>query len=148
MNIRIGAALGVFLLSGCVGCGTSGSTAPGVAVHGDVTFDGKPLEAAVIAFHCGQGEDEVIAFGVVEHGKYEIPADKGPLVGTARVEFQPRPLPEGAIDAAMDEAARRRSVPKLVVMEIPPRYGPGSTLTAEVKADGENKFDFELTSRR
>jgi hypothetical protein len=128
------------------GCGSSDSLER-AAVHGEVRLDGRPLGAAVIAFHCGEGENKVIAFGIVENGKYEIDEEKGPLVGQARVEFQPKPIAEEDIDAAMDEAARRRTRPKLVVMEIPPQYGEQSTFTATVTKDGENKFDFDLKSR-
>lgn len=56
---RIQTALGAILLS-CVGCGTADNDAPRFAVRGQVTLDGQPLAAAVIAFHCGTGEDEVI----------------------------------------------------------------------------------------
>ncbi len=146
MNRRLG-TVAVFLLSVvCGGCG-SGSPGPRAAVHGAVTLDGKPLKAGVVQFHCCEGDQLMVAQAFVENGKYEIDAEKGPVAGLARVQFHPKPLSEEEFEAALGASHGRRK-PKLVVAEIPERYGAESTLTAEVAESGDNQFDFELTSRR
>lgn len=136
----------VVAMLACSGCGSDADDQR-VAVHGTVTLDGKPLEAAAIVFRSGQGEDQVTAFGFVESGNYEIAAEEGPRVGRARVEFQRKPIEPAEFEAGLDEAASRRKRPKLDVVPIPPKYGPKSTFTAEVTLDGENCFDFDLESR-
>lgn len=135
------------LMLACAGCGSSASVGERAGVQGDVTLDGKPLGAAVISFHGGEGKGKVVAVGLVENGKYAIDAKRGPLVGQARVEVRAKPITEAQFDVAVTEAARRGTRPKLVVMEIPAKYGAKSTLTADVTATGENKFDFNLKSR-
>ncbi len=144
-----GLCAAVLVLATVVGCGGANvSRGPRVAVHGAVTLDGKPLPAAVIAFHCGQGEQEVAVTGTVEDGQYAIDEDAGPWAGKARVAFHPMTIPEEQFDAAMEEAARRRRPPQLNVVEIPPHYGSQPAWTVELTADGDNRFDFDLTSRR
>ena len=147
MNRRLGTVAVFLLLAVCGGCG-SGSPGPRAAVHGEVTLDGKPLKAGVVFFHCGEGDQLVVAQAFVENGKYEIDAEKGPVVGLARVQFQPKPIPEAEFEAALEAASRKRRKPKLVVVEVPEHYRTESTLTAEVTESGDNRFDFELTSRR
>lgn len=140
-------SLALLTLLACTGCGSS-SEGVRVTVQGNVTLDGKRLEAAAIVFHCGQGESKVTAFGFVENGSYQLEAEEGPLVGKARVEFQPKPIDQDEFEEELDKTTgRRRSRPKLTVVDIPPQYGPESTLTADVTEGGENKFDFELKSR-
>lgn len=139
------AACAASLIAGCGGAGDPAGVR--VAVHGEVRLDGKPLEAGVIVFHSNVGAEEVVAFGTVEQGAYQIAAEEGPPAGTARVEFRPQPLPREQFEAAMDEAARTRRKPVVDVVAIPPRYGSGSTLTVAVAEEGDNKFDFDLRSR-
>lgn len=143
----IAAALVLSIALACGGCGRSSSAGARAGVHGEVRLDGKPVEAAVIAFHCSEGEKKVIALGIVEKGKYQLDKDKGPLVGRAQVRFEPKPVAEAEFDAAIEKAARTRRSPKLVVMPLPPQYGENSKLTVDVTEDGENKFDFDLKSR-
>ncbi|HID22761.1 MAG TPA: hypothetical protein EYP14_10220 [Planctomycetaceae bacterium] len=116
-------------------------------MHGHVRLDGKPLESAAIVFHSGEEEKEVISFAFVENGTYEIAAKDGPLVGKARVEFQPKPVDQEQFEEALEMATRTRRPVKLTEVVIPPQYvGQNSLLTVEVTEDGDNEFDFELTT--
>lgn len=130
------------------GCGSADPRGPRVPVHGEVRLDGQPLLAGVILFHCGEGDDKLSAVGTIENGVYAITKQDGPLVGTVRVEFQAKPIPQDQFEAALDEAARTRKRPQLDVVAIPPRYGQSSQLTADVTLDGNNQFDFDLRSDR
>ena len=107
-------------------------------VEGNVTLDGKPLEAGAIIFQCDAGEEQVTAVGYIENGVYSIEKELGPVVGKARIEFQPKPLAPEAMEAGMK---RGRS---MHVVEIPAKYGKDSTLTANVEKSGENRFDYDL----
>jgi hypothetical protein len=130
------------------GCGKADPRGPRVPVHGEVRLDGQPLLAGVILFHCNEGEDKLTAVGYIENGGYAIAKQDGPLVGTARVEFQAKPVPRDQFEAALDEAARTRRRPQLDIVAIPPQYGQASQLTAEVTRDGNQPFDFDLRSDR
>jgi len=141
------AALVLVTALACGGCGRSSSAGARAGVHGEVRLDGKPVEAAVIAFHCSEGAKKVIALGIVENGKYQLDKDKGPLVGRSQVRFEPKPVAEAEFDAAIEKAARTGRSLKLIVMPIPSQYGEHSKLTVDVTEDGENKFDFDLKSR-
>ncbi len=128
--------------------GSTPNRGPRVAVHGAVTLDGRPLQAAVIAFHCGDAEQEVIVTAEVENGRYAIEASDGPWAGQVRVAFHPKSIPEEQFDAAMEEAARRRRPPKLTVIEIPPHYGSQPAWTIQLTEGDDNQFDFDLTTGR
>ena len=132
----------------CGGCGSSDPRSVRVAVRGDVTLDGKPLEAGAIVFHCGEGENKLTSFAFIEQGKYEIPAKEGPLVGVARIEFQPKPIDRSDFETALDEAMTKRKRVNVAVVSIPAKYGPKSKEAVTITEDGEHKFDFALTSGR
>ena len=54
------------------------------------------------------------------------------------MEFQPKPIDQATFEEELDKTtSRRRSRPKLTVVDIPLQYGPESTLTAHVTEDGE-----------
>lgn len=117
-----------------------------VSVRGEVTLDGKPLDRAQIVFRSADGPGSITATGSVVAGKYEIPAERGPLAGNMRVEIRPE-----TIDLAEFEAARsalNRRTFSLDTVKIPVRYNVHSNLEAIVTPDSEqNVFPFELKSR-
>lgn len=130
------------------GCDSGDPRGRRVAVEGQVLLDDQPLQAGVILFHCGQGDDQMTAFGFIEDGVYAIAKNEGPLVGTARVEFQSKPVSQEELEAALDAAIGTRKRPQLDVVTIPPQYGRDSELTREVTEHGDNRFDFDLRSKR
>jgi len=136
-----------------VGCGDGEVTLGRVAVSGQVTLDGAPLEAGAIVFRGPIEADQastVIAYGQVKDGRYRIDADQGPCVGTARVMFFPKPLAREELEGRMDEASHRRRGSQnasVTVVEIPPQYGEASPLRADLSDQGENIKNFALESR-
>ncbi len=146
-RISMAISITVAALVTYAGCGGSDPDGVRVSVRGEVKLDGRPLQAGAIVFHCGDGENEVTSVGYIEDGSYDIASDEGPLAGTARVEFQAKPVDQGQFEEAMEEAAKTRRRPNLAVVAIPPHYGPNSNLTRELTVDGENTLDFDLTSR-
>ncbi len=140
----------VYLAMGCLllasGCG-SRDPGPRSRVYGEVTLDGRPVEAAAIIFHSQIGKNAHSVYGFVEQGHYEITEEEGPLVGPACVQFQAKPIAPAAYEAALEQVSLRRGSPRLTVVDLPTHYGQQSSLKVDVTLDGENQFDFHLKSR-
>jgi hypothetical protein len=126
------------LLAGCGG-GTGVKTYP---VKGTVTYRGQPLPDAAVTFYPSQGRhaagltDAQGTFflstfnpkdgapaGTYQVGITEAVLETPPMPGTGGPELQPKP-------------------PRFPARYTDPNQ---STLTAEVKPDGENDFKFDLT---
>jgi hypothetical protein len=129
------------------GCGRAGDErGQRAAVRGAVYLDGRPLNRARIVFRTADGPSKVKSTGSIVDGFYEIPAERGPLIGTMRVEVQPETIELEAFVAARGKNRKKRVSPAAV--PIPAKYNRRSQLTADVSPDGrENKFDFRLTSQ-
>ena len=112
------------------GCGPSGpQTYP---VTGTVTFKGEPVPEGEILLTPIEG-DYGPEPGKIREGKFELRA----RAGQKRVEIRAsRIIPGGALGAMGEPVAEDY---------IPGHYNWQSTLTAEVSADDENHFVFELT---
>ena len=121
------------------GCGSTGPER--ASVQGEVTLGGKPLEKGSILFRPTEGTTGPTAGGTIENGKYSIPKNSGPMVGTNRIEIN-------AFHAT------GRKVPKVIgnpqaglmdeVIEIVPKqYNVDSTLVREITRNS-NTLDFQL----
>jgi hypothetical protein len=111
------------------GCGDNGPTEYGVS--GSVTLDGQPIEQGEIQFIPAdkQGTLQACPIG---NGKFECRVTEG----QKRVEITAtREAPTPAADGLPN-----------FVSYIPAAYNAQSTLTAEVKAGGDNTFTFDLKS--
>jgi hypothetical protein len=71
-------ALLAVLLWFAVGCGRDSGQ---VRIRGDVSFDGQPLTAGTIILTPVEGTPGPSTGGRITDGRYDVPADKGPLVG-------------------------------------------------------------------
>lgn len=124
------------LLASCLGAGCAPRP---VAVRGEVTLDGQPLDEAAIRFSPPAGGSRPVA-ATVSHGTYEIAASEGLLPGEYRVEFIDAPPLSGGHET--DQPDTRRAFPY--------RYTHESPLTVQVgdehTSTGLARFDFELTS--
>ncbi len=113
------------------------------AVSGRVTLDGKPLDQGTIQFCPKVAQGGIFAGGLVVDGTYEIPLAKGlpPGAYTVRISaaipgtFAPVQGPPGP------------SMSRPLMERIPPKYNSNSELTAEVKSEGGNVFDFTLSGQ-
>ena len=132
------AGLVVVLMGTCVGCGGGGGL---VAVEGNVTFDGQPVEEGSIAFEPADGAGPS-AGGTIQQGKYALAADAGVLPGKKTVRItavrktgkQVEEGPPSAPGTMVDE----------VEQYIPAIYWKESTLNCEVAAGQANQFNFDL----
>ena len=117
------------LLTTLLLCGCGGEGAEVAPVTGRITLDGRPLAGARIRFQPERSGSP--SYGTANaQGRYELGYKRGQpgaLIGWHAVQIE-----RGGQD------------PKL--RELPARYNVQSELRREVKGDGENAFDFELTS--
>jgi hypothetical protein len=115
------------LLAFALGCGFRGP--PTYKVTGTVTCDGVPVEDGEILFipvEPGLGPDA----GRVRNGAYELRAQ----AGKKRVEIRAsRPLP-----------GKMNPMGPVYVDYIPEKYNARTTLDAEVRPGGPNRFDYQL----
>lgn len=140
---RIARVCLVSVTAACIGCSGDGR----VAVSGTVTLDGKPLDKGTIEFAPAEGAAGMLGGGMISNGEYSVPADKGLLPGTYTVRIYSAEPPSGeAADQELPPGGEKGGYP-MAKDVIPPQYNSQSTLTAEVKSGGGNRFAFELTSK-
>lgn len=109
-------------------------------VTGLVTMDGKPLQEGSILF-TPLGDGSTAGCSITD-GKYELTTENGPIAGRYSVAIKAWKQ-SGA--AYVDEATGETE--SGLVSIIPKRYNDNTELAAEISAEGENKIDFELTSK-
>ena len=84
-------------------------------------------------------EQGTLAGGPIKDGKFTIEREGGPVPGGYKVMIFSS---GGAAPAPTEEMPGMAPPPAKEL--IPPQYNSASTLNAEVKADGDNTFDFPL----
>jgi hypothetical protein len=117
-----------------------------LAVSGDVTLDGAPLDEGSIRL-TSTGTEKLFASGaMIQKGKYHIPQEKGLPPGTYRVEISSpdTKAPLVVYKGAPGEPALPPTAPE----RIPPEYNSNSKHTVEVRVDGDNHFAFDIVRRR
>jgi hypothetical protein len=125
------------LFTGLAGCGRRVQRC---AVQGEVKLAGKPLDQGAITF---QAQDASLGSGggtSIKNGQYSIPAEHGLLPGWYQVR-----ITSTAPGAPPDPNAPPGPAGPLPKDRINPKYnGPQTILSAEVKADGPNLFNFDV----
>lgn len=115
-----------------VGCNTGPRTH---VVRGTVSLDGEPIEEGEITF-TPEGGVHGPTQGKIKAGQYEFKA----VEGMNKVHFSAAKIKPGGAKGAAGEPVPEDYLPE--------RYHVGkSKQTAEVKAGGENKFDFPLKTK-
>ncbi len=137
-------ALIAICLVAATGCGSRGPVR--VPVRGEVTVDGDKLKAGVIRFIPTGSTKGPAAVATIRDGLYEFSASDGPVVGSHRIEIEAIDQYGFALD---DEQAFAENVEKkrkrLPPNPIHENYNRRSTLTADMKCDGNRKLDFPLS---
>ena len=126
----------MLMIAGCTGSGGPERA----AVSGDVSVNGDPVEDGTISFVPTGTTKGPSTGGDISGGKYSLAADKGPVVGTQRVEIRAyrktgRKLPpKPPNNSETDE------------MEpyIPARYNTQSMLTVEIDSGKNEGTNFKL----
>jgi hypothetical protein len=113
------------------------------AVEGTVTLDGAPVDGGTITFiPSGSDSKRVMVSADIVNGKYTLPAGKGPVPGTYRVEIIWNKKTGRQIETPGDTGVKMDET----VPAIPAQFNTNSKLSAEVKS-GANTKDFDLKSR-
>jgi hypothetical protein len=109
------------------------------AVSGEVKLRGQPLDHGAVTF---LPEDPALGANggaVIKNGRYSIPAQNGLLPGRYKVI-----ITSADRSGVIDPDALPGPAGPLPKDRINPRYNAQTTLTAEVKADGPNTFNFDV----
>ncbi len=130
------------VIAGLTGCEDSTGR---LAVSGEITLDGAPLESGSILFTSIGAEQLISSGAMIQEGAYYVPQEQGLLPGTYQVEIsspdQSAPMTTAAVgpDQQGIPIARDR---------IPDEYNVNSDKRVEVTRDGDNTFDFDIVSKR
>ncbi len=123
-------AMAILVIAGCGS--TKKETTPKAAVKGTVTLNGKALPDGEIAFALGAGVPERMD---IKDGSFSGEAP----VGKCRVEISAFKLgPPLSTDP--DKKPTKMNI-------LGDKYGPSSTLTAEVPSGGTSDLKFDLTAK-
>jgi hypothetical protein len=113
-----------------------------LAVSGEVTLDGIPLDAGAIRF-TSLGEKQVASGAMIENGEYRIPQEHGLPPGTYHVEIT---SPDTKSPQVMARATAGGPAIPVARERIPAEYNVNSKQSIEVTADGDNVFAFTIVS--
>jgi hypothetical protein len=114
------------------------------AVGGKVTLNGAALDEGEIRFASVGGEKVSASGAHIANGQYQIPQEKGLRPGTYRVEIS---APDNSKPAVAYSAPGQPRGPATAPERIPAEYNDKSKKTVEVTADGNNHFEFDITTR-
>lgn len=133
------AAMAMFLVLTCLGCGQRGCP-----ITGEVTFNGKPVAEGTIALEPADGQG-VTTGGRIVDGKYSLVDNAAPMVGKKLVRIMAarktgRRIPAGP-------PAPPTMMIDEIVRYIPDIYNQRTTLACEVAQDGPRQIDFHLKSQ-
>lgn len=135
----IAVASSLLVLIGCGGGG--GDDRPREEVSGTVTLDGQPLKEGTIQLIPDPPDQGTEVVAAIRDGTFQIPRVQGPTPGTYKVAISSTTggtTPGLAADAMPGEPV---PAPRQV---IPPQFNAKTTLGAEVKKGGPNKFAYAL----
>tara|TARA_R110002111_G_scaffold2705_4_gene17950 strand:+ start:41405 stop:41833 length:429 start_codon:yes stop_codon:yes gene_type:complete len=125
----------IFTMCVLVGCGSSADGVVRYPVTGTVTWNGQPLPEGDIIFIPTEKTARPEG-AVIKEGQFELTLAPGSMRVEIRASRETGKMIESAVDPGQ----------KIAVVEnyIPAKYNDKSELKAEVSADGENQFQFEL----
>lgn len=134
--------LSAVLIAACLaGCGGTDGP-PRVPVEGAVTFQGQPIEKGSILFIPTNDTTGPSTGGTIESGRYELEHERGPVIGTLRVEI--RADREFGYDITEPTESVKHIGEPFPENEIPTEYNDESVLTVTTTESGDNRFDFHL----
>jgi hypothetical protein len=138
VSARLLVVAGLALNAGC------GAAPPEqTAVHGRVTYRGKPLEQGKIVFHPLAPLKGRPAGADIVNGTYAI-NENGPVIGKHRVEIQAyRKTGRKVPDLMGDASIPNRPLVDETVPILPATFNVESTLTADITTS-DNTVDFNL----
>jgi len=130
-----------FVIATCIGCSKKGPQR--AAASGHITLDGKPIEHGVIQFLPVAGTIGPETGGVIENGSYEIPKQRGPVVGQCRVELRASKKTGRKIQ---DPTGRPGVLTDEFKEMFPTAANTDSSLVRDIK-DEPNTLDFDIRTK-
>lgn len=128
------------LLVCAAGCGRNTGT---VSIGGAVSYDGQPVASGTIIFMPVEGTQGPSTGSAIEAGRYQVPAQKGPLAGGRyKVEITALQKTGKTVPNMFDPNGQPLEA---VEQFVPECYNARSKLMVTVTA-GANKADFSLRS--
>lgn len=132
-------------LAAALGCGGSGDKYDRIPFSGTVTLDGEPLASGYFFFE-PRANQPTQSGGMILNGKFDVPQEAGAEAGQYAVSiFSSAETPTGSLQPGTAEY--EAAAMKLRGQQIPRKYNVDTTLTAEIKAEGENVFNFPLLTK-
>jgi hypothetical protein len=125
------------LMTGC------GPRSDRLAVSGEVSLDGAPLDAGSIRF-TSMGGTQIASGASIQQGEYHIPQEKGLTPGKYHVEITAPDVKAKPVMVPVGPGGRGMPVQP---DRIPPQYNINSKETVDVGVDGDNHFTFNIKSR-
>ncbi len=147
----VGCAVCLAFLIGFSGCAPAGADHPDTAsVTGTVTYNGEAVEGATVSFSPAEAGGQGAIGKTDAQGSFTVQTQwgaEGAVPGSYKVSITKS---EGHVtsDEDMETAQIGEDAAAAPVADaLPAKYGSAGTseLTADVTADGENNFTFELT---
>jgi hypothetical protein len=126
------------------GCGGPADNLPRQAVGGTVRFKGAPLKEGSIQFQPTSPREVTAAGGPIVDGKFSIAKSEGLVPGNYLVIISGIKAEAVATKPEMPGDSKPAPVAR---DPIPVEYNARSKLTAEIKKDAANEFDFDLQSK-
>jgi hypothetical protein len=111
-----------------------------LAVGGKITLNGEPLDNGSIRFSSREAASPMSAGAMIQDGAFFVPQDKGLRVGSYLVEIS---APDTKAPPVLDRASGMKVAPE----RIPAEYNVDSRQTIDVTAEGDNQFDFDISSK-
>jgi hypothetical protein len=124
-----------------IGCGKKGPQR--AAASGHVTLDGQPIDHGVIQFLPVAGTVGPETGGVIDKGQYDIPKQRGPVVGKSRIELRASKKTGRKIQ---DPTGRPGVLTDEYQEMFPPSSNTASSLEREIK-DEPNTLDFDIQTK-
>jgi hypothetical protein len=131
--------MGVAATALVAGCGGAADTLPRQPVSGTVKFKGEPLKSGMIQFQPDSPSVTTAGGSGVIDGKYAVPRSEGLVPGKYKVMISST---SGSLEPA--KPSMPGDPPPPAREPIPAKYNSSTELTAEVKQEGPNTFDFDL----
>lgn len=128
-------------LATCFGCEDQGPRR--AAVSGHVTLDGRPIDEGVIQFLPVEGTVGPETGGVIANGQYDIPQNRGAVVGKSRIELRASKKTGRKIQ---DPTGRPGTLTDEYQEVFPPSYNTNSSLVREI-TDDLNTLDFDIRTK-
>jgi hypothetical protein len=106
-------------------------------------LNGEPLEGGTIQF-TSLGEKKSNGGAMINGGQYSISQEKGLLPGSYHLEiYAPDNAAKPIFYRSSPDSPGVRTQPE----RVPAEYNVNSKKTIEVKADGDNRFDFDIQGK-